>query len=202
MASQRITAAIRDSLIKAALDRRFVKERKALEAEGNALEAFKREMGQRAYEALYDAKKISKVPEGWLPKTDAVRVNVVGDYGGNVKQIKFYTEDGVGLPVPSKDCGYGTITTTVEADHVALKDQDTLENMKRDWQHNWGELRQAERELAAKVRGVIESVTTTNRLKEIWPECAELLPSGAQPAGSMLPAINLDDLNKELGLGK
>lgn len=55
---------------------------------------------------------------------------------------------------------------------------------------------------AAKNRGVIESVTTTGRLREIWPEVSELLPKGSETQGAMLPAICLADLNAELGLGK
>ena len=47
---------------------------------------------------------------------------------------------------------------------------------------------------------MIDSVTTTGRLIEVWPECVDLLPEGSMRAGALLPAVVLADLNKELNL--
>lgn len=62
------------------------------------------------------------------------------------------------------------------------------------------DLQERERALRAKVKAVIESVTTVGRLVEVWPEVQDFLPEVmAGPKGN-LPATLISDLNAELGL--
>lgn len=197
MTSQRITAGIRDALISAARERKFAEEQAALTARQAAMEAMKLEAGKLNYRDIFKGcwQALETLPDGWLPTGSSVRAHVEG---GSVVNVEFHQP----MPIPSNKTGWGVVAAVIPADSPILRRQQALLNAANEWSADEVALRQKERELAARVRGVIESVTTTGRLKEIWPEVVELLPTGSQPAGSMLPAINLKDLNEELGLGQ
>lgn len=52
--------------------------------------------------------------------------------------------------------------------------------------------------LQENILAITNSVTTTKKLIEIWPECAELIPIEERKA--KLPAIQFDQINKDCGL--
>jgi hypothetical protein len=197
MSSQRITASIRDALIRAAKDRRFAEEREVLVKKQANLEEVRKAHGDANYRELFkDSLELLKtIPDGWLQTTTAVRVNVEGT---RVTEVNFHDP----RPIPHNRGGWGVIFATIPQDSQILVRRKELDALEQEYQEARVDLVRRERELAVKVEAVISSVTTTGRLKEIWPEVTELLPASSQPAGAMLPAIRLDELNAELGLGK
>ncbi len=50
-----------------------------------------------------------------------------------------------------------------------------------------------------RIMAVLDSVTTVKRLREVWPECEPFL-KGIDAVPNTLPAVQVGDLNKMLGL--
>lgn len=69
----------------------------------------------------------------------------------------------------------------------------TLDNVEAD-------INKRESDLAHQVRAVVGSCTTVKKLLEIWPESKELIPTTLEEARPQLPAIQVAELNKLVGL--
>lgn len=55
--------------------------------------------------------------------------------------------------------------------------------------------------LSATLNGLLYSVNTTKQLLEVWPECKELLSeSEVEPKKDNLPAIQMAEINKQIGI--
>lgn len=61
-------------------------------------------------------------------------------------------------------------------------------------------IKEKEAEINANVQAALNSVTTIKRLIEIWPESKELIPTDISKASVSLPALQVEDLNKLIGL--
>lgn len=61
-------------------------------------------------------------------------------------------------------------------------------------------LKEKETEINTTVQVALNSVTTIKRLIEIWPESKELIPTDISKSTSTLPALQVEDLNKLIGL--
>lgn len=61
-------------------------------------------------------------------------------------------------------------------------------------------IKKKESEIEANVQAALNSVTTIKRLIEIWPESKELIPTDISKASIQLPALQVEDLNKLIGL--
>lgn len=61
-------------------------------------------------------------------------------------------------------------------------------------------IKKKESEIEANVQAALNSVTTIKRLIEIWPESKELIPTDISKSTSTLPALQVEDLNKLIGL--
>lgn len=61
-------------------------------------------------------------------------------------------------------------------------------------------LKEKETEINTTVQAALNSVTTIKRLIEIWPESKELIPTDISKSASTLPALQVEDLNKLIGL--
>ncbi|HHR6131916.1 TPA: Nmad5 family putative nucleotide modification protein [Providencia alcalifaciens] len=57
-----------------------------------------------------------------------------------------------------------------------------------------------EADIEANVQAALNSVTTIKRLIEIWPESKELISNDISRATATLPALQVEDLNKLIGL--
>lgn len=197
MASQRITATIRDALAKAALDRRFEAENERIEEWQGEVDRLEKEAGDLAYKNAFepaDFKMLQKIKPDWLPKCSKIKVQINGD---RVTELKFHEA----RPVPKKFNEFQPpISRVIEPDNEALVAEAFYQNEKTKLSDYIDEINQLKADLRARVIAVVESVTTTGKLRTVWPEVAGLLSAASQPATYMLPAINMDDLNKELGL--
>ncbi len=202
MTSQRITAAIREAILEAAVERKCGDDMRALQKRSAALDKRRDKIYDEGYKTAFTRAHlalIKKLPEGWLSQCSSVRVQVEGnpDDTPNITKISF----GTSRPVPEKFTGYdGMITRTVPADAPYFKLYADWQEDKAAWVLDDTAMTADKRELRAKVRAVINSVTTTGRLIDVWPECVDLLPKGSIKSGAMLPAIVIGDLNKELDL--
>ncbi|MCE1943305.1 Nmad5 family putative nucleotide modification protein [Enterobacter roggenkampii] len=56
------------------------------------------------------------------------------------------------------------------------------------------------KDIESTVWAALNSVTTTKRLIEVWPESKELIPDGVDTAKQTLPALKVEDLNRLIGL--
>lgn len=198
MASQRITAAIRDSLIAAAKTKRFAKDDEALKKRREEIEAKKNALAELVYSNLFTRKEHElkdSLPKGWMLETQSIRISIE-NYG--VIPVNFTQAK----RIPRGAHGYNSVVKVFDLKSPVGKAYTALKDMQDSLKADTRELVQAKRDLGAKVEAVITSVTTTNKLREIWPEVVELLPHASVQATVMLPAIQLDELNKELGLGK
>lgn len=81
---------------------------------------------------------------------------------------------------------------TFDAGHEMAIKWESLMQRGRD-------LKQRELDLRTEVMAILNSVTTTKKLIEIWPEAIELVPP-ATTKPKQLPAVQVDALNKTLGL--
>lgn len=61
-------------------------------------------------------------------------------------------------------------------------------------------IKKKESEIEANVQAALNSVTTIKRLIEIWPESKELIPTDISKTSVLLPALQVEDLNKLIGL--
>lgn len=81
---------------------------------------------------------------------------------------------------------------TIPADHRLAIDYEKLQNALSVEETK-------ERELTAKLKAVL-NVSTVKKLLTIWPEAAELIPDLPESKTQTLPAILIEDLNKDIGL--
>jgi hypothetical protein len=198
----RITASLRDGVIANALTQRFAADRLAIAEQEERLRQLTVERDKAGYEAAFsdiDRQRLKGAPEGWFPKTKEVKVAV--EETNEVIEIKFDTAQRV--PYEVYESRYNThIASIIAPTHPYMAARNAVRDAKAILEAMQSELKERERALGAKVKAVVESVTSVARLVEVWPEAQELLPEvHAGPSGG-LPALLISDLNTELGLGK
>lgn len=69
-----------------------------------------------------------------------------------------------------------------------------------DIEHEYEAMVQSSDQIRIQVRATLNKFTTLKRLIEAWPEVQELLPPSVEQPKSNLPAIQVADLNKLVGL--
>lgn len=167
---------IRDRAIKSAFDPRFAALTKAEDA-----------LAREAYNSLFaetERAVIAKVPARWIKRDACLRFNV----GGFDITLRV---EGDGLPVPHGD-GYcnrlgtiphGPLCDSIRAHANALKELNS------------------EREKARyAVTALLNSASTINRLREIWPEGEKFFPPAESTARASLPTLRVAAVNTMLGL--
>lgn len=198
MASQKISAFVRDEIVKNVLAHKFVVERSAVSEKQAEIDRLKETRNNLGYEMVYSEairKALEKSPKGWFPTVRQVRV-MVEDEG--VSEVKFGKERLV--PYEDYSGGYSRVTAIVSSDHPyfqANKQVDKLKEELRDYQRTVGD---EERLASAKVLAVINSVTTTGKLIEIWPEVQSFMPEMVSSSSGGVPAEFIGDLNSYLNL--
>lgn len=79
------------------------------------------------------------------------------------------------------------VAKTSKAAKAYLKTQKALDDRKA-----------ARSKLAAELNAILDSVTTTKRLIEIWPEVESMVPIQAKPT-ALIPTETINSINKALG---
>lgn len=196
MPSVRLNTDLRDRLCNALLVHRFSKEFVGLMKDRAAL-------ANAIWLDLYKPSEratIESLPAGWMPECPDISVRF-GPYGyerlyfnGDTQELRFLLPNGkapeaVMMRMAAKHKGCAKVYDTghkLQVRHAALKDAE------KDFHARF---KSAQREIAA----VIGSVSTTARLKEIWPEAAPFV-APIEKSAPALPAPPIADLNKTLGL--
>ena len=196
MPSVRLTTDLRERLCNDLLRHRFSKEFADLMKERAAL-------AHAVWNDIYKPSEraiIEGLPAGWLPEFPSISVRF-GPFGyetlpfnGDYCDLRFLLPDRkapeqmmVRMAARHKGCAkVYDVGHKLEARHAKVKDayKDFNERLKT-----------ARREITS----VVGSVSTTGRLKEVWPEAAPFLAPIEKSAPS-LPAPPIAALNKTLGL--
>jgi hypothetical protein len=200
MASTRITAGLRDSIVSALLRHRFNLEELAIQEEADRISKHSEQRTKGAYEMVFteaERKRLAEAPKGWFPEVHSVRVQIEG---GHVCEVHFDSPQRV--PYEVKDGGWRHVTAVVSPDSHYFKIDREVQDMQEALGQRRAKLREARATLRARAEAVINSVTTVKRLLEVWPELHEFLPEeNAGPSGDV-PAIMIADLNEQFGLAK
>ena len=100
-----------------------------------------------------------------------------------------YDEEGkyLFLPTPSNDKCLFSATDHLSIEFTELEAKGKSINKKKD-------------DLKTTVTSILNSVSTTKRLIEVWPEAKELLPDSVEKEITGLPALQIADVNKLIGL--
>lgn len=133
-------------------------------------------------------KQLGQLPEGLLTSDSFAR-----------RDYEMYKMNLGGLRVTLRysdstdDLRYCQSGFTLPADHALVIRFSELDNVEAD-------INKRESDLAHQIRAVVGSCTTVKKLLEIWPESKELIPTTLEEARPQLPAIQVADLNKLVGL--
>lgn len=202
MSTIRINAELRDGIVANALTQRFAADRLLIAEQDEKVRLLTKERDQAGYEAAFseiDRKRLQSAPDGWFPKASKVKVAV--EDTNEVLEIAFAEAQRV--PYEVHDSRHSThIASIIKPDHAYMAARNAVRDAKAVLDAMNKDVEERERALRAKVKAVIESVTTVGRLVEVWPEVQDFLPEVmAGPKGN-LPATLISDLNAELGIAK
>ena len=203
MASVRLNAGMREEILRIVMEKTdFEQQLKQLgDATVNA---------EKIYDFLYDKKTqktLAEAPEGWFCEHDHIRANL----GGMSAHFKFPKTGEPAVVEPDEDPDYveeprfkrrflhkhcGSYRVVVPADNP----------MATSYIHMTQETNRINEEkgrFKRKVEATLKSVTTVNRLLEVWPELKQIIPPEVFEGEIIgLPAIITSDLNKHINFGQ
>lgn len=195
MKSERLTNDMRESIVNSMMTHRFSKE---VEALWKARAAFAR----LVYNDIFPKKQreqMEALPAGWLPEYRSFYINVQGCsvdvyFSGrtlNGKLDSYHPDrekatEGASVRFPYEKSGaYKSIKGYAADSPIAHKFTDI--------ERQTSELDEAIRSALTAANKAVNSVTTTGRLVDIWPEVKSFLPKGK--AAVQLPALPVETLN-------
>ena len=166
-----------------------------------------------------DQEKMNAIPKGWLPLADQIRVSydhgtqVVLNFNGSVRDLVPYrTSRIIGSKAFSSLKGvfrlstFDKISTSYRSSEInhAVTDPELT---KRIIAHvkQFSDLSTEVASLNSNIRATLNSVTTTNRLKEVWPEAKPFIidmfgdGTKAKPPSTAI-TLPIADINQKLGL--
>lgn len=189
MKSQKLSTDKRDAIALKLLDKKFAD----IEAE---IQKKKYAFNLEIYNSIYDEatrRKMNRLPKGWLPEKDEFAVYFEGGaYGGrcrpDLEKPKRFLHKHESLYVPIKAFDSSTEIHKKHED-ISKEIEDSREERKKMNREVWA---------------ILNSANTTKQLIELWPEIEdivkELFDNEASVSGYNLPAVNMADINKKLGL--
>lgn len=198
----RLTNAIREEIIKKGLEKSGFPAR--LKKAKEDREDLKVQLlisalgGAKKYAALEErfntiAEKVEKlIKEGFSVTLDTYRYNAYINIAGQT--IKYPNMNKVSEKYKNKRLIYlyGS-APIVTADNPLVQKFWDAENKVKDLESSLDSIRD-------NIHAVVYSVNTTKRLVEVWPESAELIPTGTVAIKAGLPAINFTSLNAAIGI--
>lgn len=172
-----------------------IRQRRAAWAEAVRIDALGGKEGEEEIERLQcELKAIyERVPEKVRQSSPGMR-----------RDYEMYHLNVAGLRFDAQFSGYeydyhpARVVRIAPAYHVLLADNPltaefhAIHELQQQYNSDLDNLRQS-------VRAAVKSVTTTEKLLKVWPECAELLPTEVAPK-PQLPALPVADLNAMIGL--
>lgn len=172
----KLTQAMRDFVIAVMLDHRFRADELAAQKRFPVL-------AERIYrDVLGDSiEKMASLPEGWLPELYSIHVS----FGSAYDCIRL---------LESRRVPHSRTKGAFAAYDARHHFTDEWQGIRDDRKSLYAERDRVRSQLAA----VLASVSTINKLVEVWPEAAPFVPTGK--ASSNLPAVDFKSLNKALKL--
>lgn len=199
MASAKLTTTVRDQIVARLLRHRFSGEAAQLIADRAAF-------AERVYDAVFakaQRDRMNALPKGWLPTTSQVTISFGGtgrdsyaslylsgrDYG--VLDSMLDTKpDTIERPVPSIQ-QQGCLKAFEPTDALSVEHESLCDRA--------ASLKSAIAEARSSIGAVVNSVTTTGKLREAWPEIGTFLDDFEEVKLS-LPAVPTRELNALLDL--
>ncbi len=183
--SVRLTGDMRRGIVRQLVDHALAKREAA-----HTADEFK--LALKAYNARYtpaQRKKLDELPKGWLPTDDDIPVS----FGQGRIRLHFGPQNEKTFNRPTKVFPHSHIR-----EEFILEPRSELAVAIAAWRDAGAALKAERAALQAKAEGIVESVSTTNRLIEVWPEAAPFVPKSAQPR--LLPVVQREELNAAFGL--
>ncbi len=172
-----------------------------------ALQQARAEFAERLYQAIYsetERRKMNALPKGWLPNVSELKFQSAGvvakvDLGGCIYSTEIRSIAERREPVERRvtfaahQGHYNHVSIALEADHPLSIEWAKLEAAR-------GDLEQAIAVAKAQANSVLASVTTTGRLKEVWPESAPFVADIEGEPIKLPPALPIASLNSLFAL--
>jgi hypothetical protein len=200
--SKRINATIRDEIIDSLLAKKFAKDRLAIERLKEEGEKLAKKTDALAYEACFSPaqiKRLNDAPDGWFPTTERASLRIEKSEG-NYHDVR--VEFGEKKRVPAKNHPHqgGAFCAVIDADHSYVKHYEAWRDKCKELADARKALDEAEHAAEQKALTIINSVTTVDKLVEIWPPIKDYLPENVSGENGGLPAEMIDEISKEFGL--
>lgn len=166
----------------------------AFDAKQEAIFANEDALAREAYALTFPAEElalVSTVPDNWFRLDACLRFNV----GGQQIVLRLI---GDGLPVPYRRLNeeYGSYGCNILG---VIEHGDLCDRIQKHAQH--AETVKNERRAALRAtEAMLDAVTTTGKLKEIWPEGEPFYAQYDDKPAPSLPAVRVDEINALLGL--
>ena len=187
MTSYRLTKYDRSIICKNAIADRFGKKEETLKEE-------KYNLSDQAYNMIFDKDildKINSISRDWLYTNTNMYIRL---YNGYQFELHFKTD----TPLPGR-------TYHFSDSKFLLSDQDLCDKLLKN-HSNMEDLKKEKRDAEYKLKSLLNSVSTTKQLKEIWPDgepfYAHLVKNPKMALKTNLPAILISDINKIFELPK
>jgi Nucleotide modification associated domain 5 len=199
MSVTRISAALRDHVVKGLLRHRFNAEQLVIDELLVKAEEVKARRLATGYGTVYTVAESAELlkKRSWFRNVQKVKVQVEEE---GVQEVHFSSS----LPVPyehGRDYSPG-VAAIIKADCDYLKLKVEEDAIREDAKAQQQQLKKDLDALYVRAVSVIESVTTVKRLIEVWPEVQDFLPEeNAGPQGGV-PAVLVADLNSAFNLKK
>lgn len=177
----RLTNQHRQAILRRVIGDRFEKQLEQIEKSLTELadRVYVEKIGDQNHQLM------ERLPESYFTWEDYISLR----FGEAYTSLKMSKQ----LPIPY-DAHAGTFAV-FNATHEFSETYRRLRNEKQ-------QVKVAEREIRTQAQAVLGNVTTDNRLIEEWPEIEKIVREVAQPTVKLLPAVQMEKLNRELGLGK
>lgn len=176
--SQRLTTDIRKNILRSVLTATFKDKKEALKEQENALaeKVFRFELGDDLVTL------IDSLPEGIFREHCRIMCHIAGSY----TDLYFLKQ----RRIPYK----------LEHSRIIISGGTALADEYQGLSENQKQLRENEASLEAKLRALLDSVTTDKTLIATWPECEKYLPP--MPVKSTLPAVTISEINAAIAASK
>lgn len=202
MASIRLSVGMKEQIERRLIHYRFSEEAQQLVADYAQL-------ASDVYDDVYPEitqKKMEALPKGWLPTTGEIGAQF-GETGSSYSNLSFggkcYGEISYAGGREGNDRGTNRLVPYSDKSGCAKRYEatDPMSERYEQLEARYKDLEERIRVAKKVARAAMDSVTTINRLKEVWPEIAPFTER-FETRPNQLPAISRPDLNGLLGLPK
>lgn len=196
--STRLNNELREAMAHKAARQAHEEEEERISELSEALNQKRITLAEKAYQHLFSNKQLrllESAPEGWFPTKNTLAVRLEYSNGGSTE-----TSFEIDKPrrVPYNKSNRWDIMAVVEEKSPLGQMILAVGKAEQELTEARADLSEAKRETHTRVMQVLNTVTTTKKLVEVWPEALELIPEDMREI--KVPALAIQELNKEIGL--